>query len=50
MIELPWLDPEQPPLFPPVTQALDDPPGILAFGGQLTAPWLLEAYRRGIFP
>lgn len=50
MIELPWLDPEQPPLFPPVTQALDDPPGILAFGGQLTAPWLLEAYRQGIFP
>ncbi|MFG1491196.1 leucyl/phenylalanyl-tRNA--protein transferase [Oceanospirillum sp. HFRX-1_2] len=50
MIELPWLDPQYPPAFPPVTDALDDPPGILAFGGQLNDQWLLAAYRQGIFP
>lgn len=50
MIELPWLDPEQPPTFPPVTEARYDPPGLLAFGGQLNDQWLLSAYRQGIFP
>ncbi|WP_051205775.1 leucyl/phenylalanyl-tRNA--protein transferase [Oceanospirillum maris] len=50
MIELPWLDPEQPPLFPSVDEALSDPPGLLAFGGQLNAHWLLHAYQSGIFP
>lgn len=34
--------------FPPVHEAIDD--GLLAFGGDLTPEWLLEAYRRGIFP
>lgn len=36
--------------FPPTGQALHDPPGLLAVGGELTVPWLLEAYQRGIFP
>ena len=36
--------------FPPVTQALRSPNGLLAAGGDLSAPRLLEAYRHGIFP
>jgi len=36
--------------FPPVEKALKDPNGLLAAGGDLSAPRLLEAYRRGIFP
>lgn len=45
---IPWLSGT--PGFPPVEQALDDPPGLLAAGGELTPEWLLAAYRRGIFP
>lgn len=45
---IPWLPDE--PCFPPVSTALDDPPGLLAAGGKLTPDWLLAAYRRGIFP
>ena len=47
---IPWLDPRLPPEFPPGEQALDEPNGLLAAGGQLSSSWLLEAYRRGIFP
>ena len=47
---VPWLDPRLPPHFPDTGQALDEPNGLLAAGGQLSKPWLLEAYRRGIFP
>jgi leucyl/phenylalanyl-tRNA--protein transferase len=36
--------------FPPVEKALKEPNGLLAAGGDLSAPRLLEAYRRGIFP
>jgi leucyl/phenylalanyl-tRNA--protein transferase len=36
--------------FPPVERALDDPPGLLAAGGDLSVGRLLAAYRRGIFP
>jgi leucyl/phenylalanyl-tRNA--protein transferase len=36
--------------FPPVEQALRAPNGLLAAGGDLSAPRLLEAYRQGIFP
>ncbi|MEQ8231818.1 MAG: leucyl/phenylalanyl-tRNA--protein transferase [Gammaproteobacteria bacterium] len=36
--------------FPPTTQALDDPQGLLAIGGDLGPARLLAAYRRGIFP
>jgi leucyl/phenylalanyl-tRNA--protein transferase len=36
--------------FPPVSRALRSPNGLLAAGGNLSAPRLLEAYRNGIFP
>ncbi len=36
--------------FPPVEQALKDPPGLLAAGGDLTPERLLAGYERGIFP
>ena len=36
--------------FPPVTQALRSPNGLLAAGGDLSTARLLEAYRHGIFP
>lgn len=37
-------------LFPSPYQALDEPNGLLAFGGDLSPMRLLAAYRRGIFP
>ncbi|MDT0511226.1 MULTISPECIES: leucyl/phenylalanyl-tRNA--protein transferase [unclassified Halomonas] len=46
---LPWLPPS-PVHFPPVSEALDDPDGLLAAGGSLAPEWLLCAYRHGIFP
>jgi leucyl/phenylalanyl-tRNA--protein transferase len=36
--------------FPPIERALDDPPGLLAAGGDLAPARLIAAYRRGIFP
>jgi leucyl/phenylalanyl-tRNA--protein transferase len=46
-----WLSPKDPPgWFPPLDYALDEPPGLLAAGGDLSAARLLAAYRRGIFP
>jgi len=36
--------------FPPVSEALTEPNGLLAAGGDLTPERLLAAYRRGIFP
>jgi leucyl/phenylalanyl-tRNA---protein transferase len=36
--------------FPPVDQALHQPNGLLAAGGDLMPERLLEAYRHGIFP
>ena len=36
--------------FPPVAQALQQPNGLLAVGGDLSPQRLLTAYRRGIFP
>jgi leucyl/phenylalanyl-tRNA--protein transferase len=48
---LAWLSPERPPdAFPPVEQALTEPNGLLAAGGDLTPQRLLAAYKRGIFP
>lgn len=38
------------PAFPPAEQALDDPNGLLAVGGDLTQKWLLAAYQSGVFP
>jgi leucyl/phenylalanyl-tRNA---protein transferase len=46
-----WLSPQDAPeWFPPLEQALDDPAGLLAAGGDLSTERLLAAYRRGIFP
>ena len=46
-----WLSPHDPPeRFPPLEQALDEPAGLLAAGGDLSPQRLLAAYRRGIFP
>jgi leucyl/phenylalanyl-tRNA--protein transferase len=36
--------------FPPASQALTEPNGLLAAGGDLSPQRLLAAYRRGIFP
>lgn len=36
--------------FPAVENALEDPAGLLAAGGDLSVPRLLDAYRHGIFP
>ena len=43
-----WLEQNDP--FPPVADALADPDGLLAAGGDLAPPRLLDAYRHGIFP
>lgn len=45
---IPWLEPGDP--FPPVSQALDDPDGLLAAGAELTPVRIIQAYRAGIFP
>jgi leucyl/phenylalanyl-tRNA---protein transferase len=36
--------------FPPLHQALSEPNGLIAIGGDLSAAHLLSAYRQGIFP
>jgi len=41
-------DPESP--FPPTDQALENPRGLLAVGGDLSPARLVSAYRQGIFP
>jgi len=45
---IPWLRPGEP--FPSVRQALRQPNGLLAAGGDLGIERLLDAYRHGIFP
>jgi len=45
---IPWLGRRDP--FPPVEEALDDPNGLLAAGGDLSPERLIDAYTRGIFP
>ena len=45
---IPWLNNNAP--FPPVNRALRESNGLLAAGGDLSVPRLLEAYRHGIFP
>src|SRR6188472_3241259 len=43
-----WLHSGDP--FPPLTEALAEPNGLLAAGGELSTAFLLDAYRHGIFP
>lgn len=43
-----WLDSDD--AFPPVSDALVDPNGLLCAGLELTAGRVLDAYRQGIFP
>jgi leucyl/phenylalanyl-tRNA--protein transferase len=46
-----WLSPhDAPEWFPPPEQALEEPAGLLAAGGDLSPERLIAAYRRGIFP
>jgi leucyl/phenylalanyl-tRNA---protein transferase len=45
---IPYLDSEDP--FPPIDNAMREPNGLLAAGGDLSPARLLDAYRRGIFP
>lgn len=46
-----WLSPDDAPdAFPPVDDALHEPDGLLAAGGDLGSARLLAAYRQGIFP
>ncbi|WP_410498936.1 leucyl/phenylalanyl-tRNA--protein transferase [Chitinibacter sp. S2-10] len=46
---IPWLDHHR-LQFPPVAQALREPNGLLAAGGDLSPNRVLAAYRQGIFP
>lgn len=45
---IPFLRPGDP--FPPVSKALRSPNGLLCAGADLSAPRLLDAYSKGIFP
>jgi len=45
-----WLNDQDRDGFPPVEQALKEPDGLLAAGGDLSPQRLQAAYRRGIFP
>lgn len=45
---VPWLGPDDP--LPPPSTARRSPNGLLAAGGGLAVPRLLEAYARGAFP
>jgi leucyl/phenylalanyl-tRNA--protein transferase len=46
-----WLDPAgDPTAFPNLESAQEDPPGLIAAGGDLSPERLEAAYRRGIFP
>jgi leucyl/phenylalanyl-tRNA---protein transferase len=46
-----WLSPlDAPEWFPPLEQALEEPAGLLAAGGDLSPARLVAAYARGIFP
>ena len=51
MRSLRWLSREQRvDVFPPAGEALTEPNGLLAAGGDLTPERLLAAYKQGIFP
>lgn len=48
-MQLPLLDPFE-PQFPDPGTAFEEPPGLLAAGGNLNPQTLVTAYRQGIFP
>lgn len=50
LLELPCLDNLADDDFPPTATALEDPNGLLAWGGTLNSTRLISAYRKGIFP
>ncbi|TCV93143.1 leucyl/phenylalanyl-tRNA--protein transferase [Luteibacter rhizovicinus] len=50
MIRLPRLHPALPDVFPDPEDSLDEPNGLLAFGGDLSPERLVAAYSQGIFP
>src|SRR5437660_1159420 len=50
MIRIPILQAGRREPFPAVEQALAEPNGLLAIGGDLSPHRLLDAYRHGIFP
>ncbi|MEE9492698.1 MAG: leucyl/phenylalanyl-tRNA--protein transferase [Gammaproteobacteria bacterium] len=51
MDNLQWLDPfDMHYHFPDVSEALTEPDGLLAAGGDLSAERIMKAYRCGIFP
>lgn len=45
-----WLDETQAPCFPSTQNALAEPNGLLAAGGNITPLWLDQAYYHGVFP
>ena len=50
-LDIRWINPDAPPdEFPDSCDALTEPNGLLAIGGDLSVERLLAAYRRGIFP
>lgn len=49
MSALPWIDPDH-LWFPPAEEALTEPDGLLALGGDLAPERIVLAYRSGIFP
>ena len=50
MITLPLLSATDKTSFPDVNYALEEPNGLLAFGGDLSVERLVSAYHNGIFP
>lgn len=50
MISLQWLDINSPTEFPPIENAMTEPDGLLAAGGDLSSERLISAYQQGIFP
>lgn len=50
ILDLPLLGQEAGAPFPPTSEALERPNGLLAWGGDLHPGRLLNAYRSGIFP
>jgi leucyl/phenylalanyl-tRNA--protein transferase len=50
ILPIPRLRADRPEDFPPPSRALDEPNGLLAWGGDLSPRRLMAAYRQGIFP